>query len=277
MLSPKDQLMMRLTGCTMDQLITCDNVPDSPRMASVSIGGRGMSSTFGGAMKAQKEGVVTTKDKAKALMDTLGDEMGLPSIAEEAELEDPVAPAKRQSVVYGMDGTIEGNSDYSDESSHASDFEVDPEHPKIIPIGITLCEAYLLIKGLLAGQRSRWNSWKQCVVGQRVTTSQRDRHLLAAAVMIDLYMRDQIEVHHWTMKEGSIAPVYKVSKKKGTPPMDHFLDKYLEYVEPIFRDMRLPKHIGEDIIWASLESRGILQNHRTSWERRFLQKANVNV
>ena len=39
--------------------------------------------------------------------------------------------------------------------------------------------------------------------------------MICAAVMCDLYMRDQIEIHHWTLQEGSTAVPYQVSHRKG--------------------------------------------------------------
>jgi len=49
--------------------------------------------------------------------------------------------------------------------------------------------------------------------------------------------------------------------------MNHFLDNYAHHAERIFWDMRLPAHITEAPIYANLEARGIIENHRPSWER----------
>lgn len=150
--------------------------------------------------------------------------------------------------------------DQDSESEAESDYEIDPEHPKIMPLGVTLSEAYLLIRGLLTA--TKHPRLKADVLGESVTAKCRDRNALAAAVLLDLYMREQIEVSHWTLAEGNIAAVYKIEKRGGQPLMQHFLDFYTHYVDDIFRDMKLPSRINEWPIWQNLEQRGILENHR---------------
>jgi len=164
----------------------------------------------------------------------------------------------------------------SDDSSRASDYKVDPEHPKIVPFGLSLCEAYVLVRGLLLGITTR-KDWKDSVVGQRLK-HYRDGHMICAAVMCDLYMRDQIEIHHWTLQEGSTAVPYQVTHRKGAGEMDHYLDHYVPHTDAMFRDMRLPVSLGEAPIWDSLEKKGIIDNHRPSKERLWtLQSRAVDV
>eukprot|EP00434_Breviolum_minutum_P032222 symbB.v1.2.028499.t1/scaffold2988.1/size65815/1 len=136
LLTKKDQLIMRLTGCTLDQLLAGRDVPDSPRMKTV-----------------------------EAFDEERVQQMEAETEAQEAE--------ELQS---------------SDDSSRASDYKVDPEHPKIVPFGLSLCEAYVLVRGLLLGITTR-KDWKDSVVGQRLK-HYRDGHMICAAVMCDLYMRD---------------------------------------------------------------------------------------
>ena len=38
-----------------------------------------------------------------------------------------------------------------DESDHPSDFDVDPEHEKIVPLGLTITEMYCLLRGIRKG------------------------------------------------------------------------------------------------------------------------------
>ncbi|CAE6936090.1 unnamed protein product [Symbiodinium natans] len=82
-------------------------------------------------------------------------------------------------------------------------------------------------------------------------------------------MRDQIDVHHWTLQEGSVAVPYDLQIRKGLAPMDHFLDYYVPYTDSMFRDMRLPHSLGEAPIWDSLEKKGFIDNHRPSAEYRW--------
>jgi len=233
MLTPKDQLMMRLTGCTLDEILAGVDVPDSPR----GVDPNDMLAT------AHRSGKRRTSQRRMSLK-----KGALGRSAEETP------EAKKE-------------DEKSEDSDHPSDFEVDPEHPKVVPLGLTVCEMFLLLRGVLVGDKTRHASWKNCVVGQQITRMYRDSHLLAAAVLVDLYMRDQINVHHWTLSEGNIAVAYRLQRRTGISIMDHFLDLYLPHVETIFRDMHLPKSIGEGPIWKCLEERGVIENHRPSWER----------
>jgi len=234
MLTPKDQLLMRLTGCTLEQLLAGKDVPDSPR-AHEEI-----------AESTDQKGFGKSKSRVDRARTSRKKSMKLASGA-------------------GTLNTQEGSSD-SDDSSHPSDFEVDAEHKKVVPLGLTLCEAYLLLRSLWIGEEAFTRDWKGSVVGQQVTRACRDRFMLAAAVLADLYMREQVEVYHWTLNEGNIAVAYKLERKRGLSALDHFLDDYIPHVEDIFRDMRLPRSIGEGPIWASLEQRGVIDNHRPSWQ-----------
>eukprot|EP00931_Biecheleriopsis_adriatica_P008211 TRINITY_DN109426_c0_g1_i1.p1 TRINITY_DN109426_c0_g1~~TRINITY_DN109426_c0_g1_i1.p1 ORF type:complete len:767 (+),score=166.70 TRINITY_DN109426_c0_g1_i1:83-2383(+) len=229
MLTKKDQLVMRLTGCTLEQLLSGKAVPDSPR---------------------------DSKDRGK------GQEL---SVFE-----------KMDAGLDKEEGSDEEGS--QDDSSHASDYQIDPEHPRINPFGISLCEAYCLMRGLHVGSNTKKKDWKGFVVGQNLTRYYKDGHILAACVLVDLYMREQIDVYHWTLSEGNVAVPYKVTHRRGMPVMDHFLDYYVPFVDVIFRDMRLPSSIGEAPIWDSLERRGIIDNHRPSSSRRFgLGRRRVDV
>jgi len=205
MLSPKDQLVMRLTGCSLEQLLNGSDVPDSPRS--------GESKNAAGEDAAKKKGME------------------------------------------------------EDDDSDLSDFEIDPEHPKICPLGLTLSELFLLFRGSLLAGDSKFANMGGSVIGHNVSGGARDRHILAAAVLVDLFMREQIDVLHWTIKEGTTAVAYKCDKKKGIGKMAHFLDAYSDYAERIFNEMRLPSNIGDEPIWQSLEARGIIDNHRPSYER----------
>jgi len=165
---------------------------------------------------------------------------------------------------------VAAESESDGEGGAGLDFDVDPEHPKIMPLGLCLCEMYLLLKGLLRGMKSRSADWQGSVIGERVTSRQRDGHILAAAVLVDLYMRDQIDISHWTLNEGNISVAYQVRKRKGIAPMEHFLEEYVNETEHIFSDMLLPLDLGEAPIWASLEARGVIDNHRGSWARAYI-------
>jgi len=214
-LTPKDQLMMRLTGLPIDQIHGGEGIPDSPRHQAA----------------AETGALALAGDKDANLKRTEADEDNL--------------------------------------SDNMSEFEIDPEHPKIVPIGVTLSEFYLLLHGLHDGEEATSTYTKHNVIGKPLAQAYRDGHLLAAAVLIDLYMREQIDVHHWTLSEGSVGVCYKVETRKGIPPMNHYLDRYVDHAEAIFRDMRLPRRIGQDPIWKSLEARGIIDNHRSSYQRSF--------
>mmetsp|Transcript_152217 Transcript_152217/g.276893 ORF Transcript_152217/g.276893 Transcript_152217/m.276893 type:complete len:751 (-) Transcript_152217:60-2312(-) len=213
MLTPKDQLVMRLTGCALEQLLSGMDVPDSPRhQAEAAAHG-------GGATDASKP--------TKAVKD----------------------------------------ADDDDDESNLSDFEIDPEHPKIVPCGVSLSEMYLLLRGLQNGEQTTNPKLKKAVVSQKVTQNCRDGHILAAAVLIDLYMREQTDVHHWTLHDGAVAVPYKIERRKGLGKMRHFLDAFSDHIESIFRDMRLPRQLAEEPIWQSLEARGVIDNHRQTRER----------
>ncbi|CAE8639248.1 unnamed protein product, partial [Polarella glacialis] len=77
----------------------------------------------------------------------------------------------------------------------------------------------------------------------------KDGRILAGVVLVDLYMREQIDVHHWTLQEGNVAVPYHVCKRAGHQKMDHFLDTYVPLASMIFDDMLIPAHIGETPIW----------------------------
>lgn len=128
------------------------------------------------------------------------------------------------------------------------------------------------------GTLSKKKELRGCVVRRRLHTgSLRDSHVLAAAVLVDLYMREQVDVHHWTLQEGSVAVPYKVLPRKGYQKMDHFLDHYTPHTETIFRDMLLPSHIGDAAIWDSIEKKGIVDNHRYARERHLLGFRTLDV
>jgi len=208
MISPKDQLIMRLTGMTLEQiLLQPEDVPDSPRRDDQS---------------------------------------------EDMEKKEHKKGAKKAE---------EDSDNGTEDSSHPSDFEVDPEHPKVMPLGITICEAFCLFRGILAAEN---NGFSRCVIAEPIVRHAQDGHQLAAAVLIDLYMREQVDVHHWTLSEGSVAVPYRMMKKKGRSPMDHFLDTFSKHTDMMFREMRLPWSVGDYVIWNSLEKRGIIANHRPS-------------
>lgn len=120
-------------------------------------------------------------------------------------------------------------------------------------------------------------AFRGCVMGHDVSRNARDRHVLAASVLMDLYMREQIDVAHWTIKEGTTAVAYKVENKKGLGNMDHFLDHYAQETEWIFANMRLPPRVNDEVIWRSLEARGIIDNHRSIYERSGLSSQYVDV
>mmetsp|Transcript_6154 Transcript_6154/g.15262 ORF Transcript_6154/g.15262 Transcript_6154/m.15262 type:complete len:440 (+) Transcript_6154:3-1322(+) len=134
-----------------------------------------------------------------------------------------------------------------------------------MPLGLSISEAFCLLRGMLVAQEG---GWPRCVVSEPMQNVL-DGHQLAAAVLIDLYMRDQIDVHHWTLNAGNVAVPYKVMPRAGLAPMDHFLDSYMKYVDMIFRDMRLPGKVGDYPIWRNLEKRGIIDNHRVSSKRAY--------
>lgn len=222
MVTPKDQLILRLTGTSLEQILVGKNIPDSPRIED---GVQQM-------MRKRRRSSVGSMDKDKA---KLSSTMKLSSLHDE---------------------------DGSSESSHVSDFDIDPEHKKVVPLGMTCSEMYLLLRGIFIGLNTTQKDLKGSVVGEHVSWGKQDGHALAAAVLTDLYMRDQIDVHHWTLNDGSTAVPYKIARKRGQPPMDHFLDDYVHDLETTFGTMRLPAHICEAPIWASLEERGIIDNHR---------------
>mmetsp|Transcript_38496 Transcript_38496/g.86429 ORF Transcript_38496/g.86429 Transcript_38496/m.86429 type:complete len:409 (-) Transcript_38496:104-1330(-) len=99
-----------------------------------------------------------------------------------------------------------------------------------------------------------------------VTKTRHDRVMLAAALIIDLYMRQRIAVNHWVLGEGDTAAAYAV-EVLSVRSMHHFLDKYCERVEEIFKDMRLPRGMSDAAIWKSLEQRGILKHRADAVER----------
>lgn len=222
MLTPKDLLITRLTGCSLEQILAGQDVPDSPRGEAED--NRGRASRTSGRTSQR--------------------------------------PSGRNSVTH-----LDESDDHSNDGSNASDFDIDPEHKKVVPFGITICEMYLLLKGLLLGLDASSADLRGSVVGQRVVGGQQDAHILAAAVLADLYMRDQIDVRHWTLSEGNVAVPYQVEKKYGVPPMQHFLDDYTLGVEELFRWMQVESLVAEAPIWSSLEERGIIDNHRPGWRR----------
>lgn len=239
LLTPKDLLVIRLTGCSLEQLLAGKDVPDSPRhdLGEAEADAK-LAKGKGQRLSAGRKR--NTSQKVKAL-------------------------TEGGSGIEGLDD----NASDSTASSHPSDFDVDPEHLKIVPLGVTLSEMYLLVRGLLRGMESTSDNWHGSVVGEHVARGSRDGHILAATVLVDLYMRDQIDVYHWTLSEGNIAVAYKVHKRKGIALMDHYLDDFMHHIEELFRDMLLPPEVSEATIWASLEERGVIDNHRPSWERAY--------
>jgi len=257
MMTPKDQLVMRLTGCTMDQILKGDGIPDSPRreqqrLAELDEQERNASGAKLAFQKSKSKQTRTMRGRTSH-----GLSRGRTMNKSKSQT--------RDCTLFEIDH--EDSDDDGD--SHASDYDVDPEHPKIVPLGVTLSEMYLLLRGLYIGLESSSDSWRGSVVGQQVAYRSMDGHILAAAVLVDLYMREQIDVHHWTLTEGSIAVAYRAEMRKNAGTLDHFLDVYTPCAELIFRDMRLPADINEGPIWASLEERGVVDNHRPSWERAY--------
>lgn len=174
-------------------------------------------------------------------------------------------------------GLTLADDDGSSSSSHPSDFDIDPEHVKVTPFGMSYCETFLLLRGILMSQEATWGAWKNSVIGEQTLRSCKDRHMLAAAVLVDLYVREQIDVCHWTLKEGDMAVPYQIFRKRAGGHMNHFLDFYTPHCESIFRDMRLPPHVAEGPIWKHLEERGLIENCRESWRRGFFGKTRYLV
>mmetsp|Transcript_21888 Transcript_21888/g.75281 ORF Transcript_21888/g.75281 Transcript_21888/m.75281 type:complete len:782 (+) Transcript_21888:161-2506(+) len=245
MMTPKDQLILRLTGCTLEQLLAGKDVPDSPRKVDDESLEHGVQRK-GTRHRSHRKSSLQGSDAAAL---TVGGEVG--------------ADGASKSVM------LTHLEEQSSDSSHPSDFDVDPEHKKVVPFGLSICEMYMLLRGLLVGLDTHKSDLRGCVVGEKVARGTRDGHILTAAVFADLYMREQIDVCHWTLSEGSIAVPYKVTKRKGIPPMEHFLDDYCHDLESMFRNMLVAGEVAEAPIWASLEERGIIDNHRPSWERAY--------
>lgn len=248
MIMPKDQLIMRLTGCTLEQILKGEEIPDSPRHEETAK-----------ASEADKQKAI--KDAKSALQGAKDEEDAGRKISKTTSLARSSKVDAKDRLSRAMQNFVDADDD---NSSHASDYEVDPEHPKVVPFGVTLSEMYLLVRGLFIGLESGTHNQRGCVVSEQVAHSKKDGHILAAAVLVDLYMREQIDVHHWTLTEGSIAVAYRAEARKGSGQLEHFLDEYVPHVETIFRDMRLPSGLSEGPIWGSLEERGVIDNHRTS-------------
>eukprot|EP00928_Gymnodinium_smaydae_P037241 TRINITY_DN25884_c0_g1_i1.p1 TRINITY_DN25884_c0_g1~~TRINITY_DN25884_c0_g1_i1.p1 ORF type:complete len:754 (+),score=197.78 TRINITY_DN25884_c0_g1_i1:152-2413(+) len=223
MVTPKDSLIIKLTGLSLDQILSNTNIPDSPR----------------------------------------GEDDGGGDKTESARKRDVHGNMERRGKMRISDAS---KDDESDDSSHPSDFDVEPEHPKVMPFGVTICEAYCLLRGALVANEG---GWEGCIVRDPFHSTSQDGHMLAAAVLIDLYMREQVDLHHWTLSGGNVAVPYRCQLRKGRAPMEHYLDKYRRGVDATFREMRLPSGVGDYPIWCSLEDRGILDNHRVARRRAF--------
>uniref|UniRef100_A0A7S4W3B1 EF-hand domain-containing protein n=1 Tax=Alexandrium monilatum TaxID=311494 RepID=A0A7S4W3B1_9DINO len=254
MYTPKDQLVMRLTGCTLEEILRGEDIPDSPRVE-----GDPEDDLERQQQQAEKAKQAFQQTAAKASRRGPADKSGR-----------PLGGTRRAKTFGGTKGAWTGLEDLDSDSdgSHASDYDIDPEHPKVVPFGLTLCEAYLLLRGLLVGMGSR-RAWRGSIVAEQVAHGRKDGHILAAAVLVDLYMREQIDIHHWTLTEGSIAVAFRAEPRANSGRMDHFLDEYAPHVDAMFRDMRLPRGVSEGPIWASLEERGVIDNHRPSRGRAF--------
>lgn len=222
LITPKDQLIIRLTGLSLEQILSSAQVPDSPRRVD--------------------------DDKLK---------QGEVKVAShERGRQGSVAEVKEE--LYGRNSHVQDDV-VSNDSSHPSDFDIDPEHPKVAPFGLTVCEAYCLFRGLLiANQRGM----KHCVIREPIHRGARDGHILAAAVIMDLYMREQVDVHHWSLTGGTVSVPYRCHLRRGCAPMIHFLDQYRKGIDTVFCDMRVQPHVGDQPIWRSLEERGVIDNHR---------------
>merc|ERR1740138_576218 len=114
---------------------------------------------------------------------------------------------------------------------------VDPEDPRFMPFGFSLTEAFLLLQGMVLAMDRRPDAdgdgmtdideGHQRILRTNVAVTCRDRHVLAAAVLIDLYMREKIDVYAWQLSEdrnkdkeevdtydiwsGPISNVYRVT------------------------------------------------------------------
>merc|ERR1719247_2877347 len=73
---------------------------------------------------------------------------------------------------------------------------IDPEDARFMPLGVTLSEAFVLFHGLACGLKH--GGFK--VVRSRTLISGRDRYVLAACLLIDLYMREKIQLHSWELE-----------------------------------------------------------------------------
>ena len=119
----------------------------------------------------------------------------------------------------------EDNGGKDGDAEHAA-VELLPDDPKFTPLGLTVSETFVLFYGLLAAVKARNREHQRGLVGTSIHFYCKDRHLLAAAVLIDLYMRDKIRLHHWTLDEGNKAPVAACTIRESKN-MRHYLDNYL--------------------------------------------------
>lgn len=164
---------------------------------------------------------------------------------------------------------------------------INPEDPCYMPFGLTLTEAFLLIRSLFMPLPKVIppGMVPQEVKKKRMGKSSRDRHMLAAAILTDLYMREKIDVNSWQLSAllGDATPpevgakevtsyTYRVSapphapmwttqvihKKTKKPVGHHWLEHYIHHAHDIFDCMEVPHHY-EDYVWTSLDERGVMK------------------
>mgnify|MGYP000393459362 CR=1 FL=1 len=267
-LTPKDKLLMKLTGTTMDEILE-GKVPQSPRKDAAS--SAAVSDADGapkpGSLAALRQASQKEKAEHAERRGSVGmDGFGMHRRSLGAIDEDDIANL-----------TLGDGIEKKEESDDSDIFEVDPDHPKITPLRLSLSEAYLLIRGLALAQDEHWESKTRTipkhapmeVLGQNVTCYCKDKHMIAAAVLIDLYMREAVELKHWMLGDGNVAVCYAAEVKEETRDMQHWLDCYLPYVEQIFRNMVLPDQMADLPIWNSLEQRGYIDNQRVAYRGMF--------
>jgi len=170
---------------------------------------------------------------------------------------------------------------------------VDPEDERFMPLGFTLTEAFLAIHGMVMAMDKRPDAdgdgdndieeGHQRIL--RNAISGPDRHVLTAAVIIDLYMREKVDVWSWQLRPGGHAHeekeeqagssadlwkgpcsfIYRMAPMGDAPlwttELDHrhhWLSDYAPEIDEMFTRMELPISIGDTPIWGSLRARHCL-------------------
>lgn len=200
---------------------------------------------------------------------------------------------------------IEREEEWVDLLAHC----VNPDDSRFMPFGLSLVEAFVLMQGIVIAmdRRPDGDGDGEVDVGEghhrvlrtNLVSGGKDRHALVAALLIDLYMREKVDLWAWQVDsslsvsgpsaakescifddaaavkdDGPVSHVYRAFSPEDAvlwtveapPAWDaegrgerHWLECYIGVAEDMFQQMEVPAFVGDDAIWGDLLDRGMLE------------------